>query len=253
MTIDISRPQIGRIYDYVLGGTFNHEADRRAAQAMMERMPAYPRWARQNRAFLASVGRRWAAEGRERVLDLGSGLPTQGHFNTHMPKALILFSDIDKLSVIQGQQLLAYTPDMAYVEADLREASALLEAAATYFGAERLLAVGAVGMIYFLSDEHLRTLMRRLHAFCAPGSVMALSWPTVPDTPEVRAATQVLVKQAGIDFYSRTAEQVAELIAPWRFLGAEEVVEFSADGPTIIERPDHPFHDTRVFGAFAEH
>jgi hypothetical protein len=46
MAIDDPHPQIGRIYDYVLGGTYNGEADRRAAEAMIARMPAYPRWAR---------------------------------------------------------------------------------------------------------------------------------------------------------------------------------------------------------------
>lgn len=57
MSADAARPQVGRIYDYVLGGTYNHEVDRRAAQVMVREMPAYPRWARQNRAFLAEVGR----------------------------------------------------------------------------------------------------------------------------------------------------------------------------------------------------
>ena len=146
MTIDISRPQIGRIYDYVLGGTFNHEADRKAARAMMELIPAYPRWARYNRAYLAHVGKRWAKEGRKRVLDLGSGLPTQGHFNEHMPDAAILFSDNDPLSVAQGQQLLAYTPDMAYCQGDLRHPDVLVAEAASFFGAERVLAVGCIGV-----------------------------------------------------------------------------------------------------------
>jgi hypothetical protein len=53
----------------------HHEADRRAAEATSALMPAYPRWAREDRAFLTYVGRLWARQGRTRVLDLGSGLP----------------------------------------------------------------------------------------------------------------------------------------------------------------------------------
>src|SRR5689334_34414 len=93
MNIDITRPQVGRIYDCVLGGTHNHEADRRAVEEIVKLVPTYPRWAWLNRTFLAEVGRRWAAEGRERVLDLGSGLPTQRHFNELLPGAKILFTD----------------------------------------------------------------------------------------------------------------------------------------------------------------
>jgi S-adenosyl methyltransferase len=78
VTIDLTRPHIGRVYDYVLGGTYNYEADRIAAREIIARIPSYPRMARLNRSFLGYVGQRWAVEGRTRVLDLGSGLPHAG-------------------------------------------------------------------------------------------------------------------------------------------------------------------------------
>src|SRR5262245_23126819 len=115
MSIDTSRPHISRIYDYVLGGTFNHEADRRVGDLMMERMPSYPRWARLTRSFLAEVGKLWASQGQTHILDLGSGLPTQGHFNSHLPGARILFVDHDAQTVAQGRQLLGESPGMEYV------------------------------------------------------------------------------------------------------------------------------------------
>src|SRR5262249_14375496 len=126
VTIDVTRPHIGRIYDYVLGGAYNYEADRIAAQQIIARVPAYPRWARLNRGFLGHVGRRWAAEGRRRVLDLGSGLPTQGHLNTSLPAARILFVDNDPLAAVQGRELLASSPDMSYLEADVRDVGRML-------------------------------------------------------------------------------------------------------------------------------
>jgi hypothetical protein len=253
MTTDISHPHIGRIYDYVLGGTFNHEADRRAAQAMMEVFPAYPRWARQNRAFLGHVGKRWAAEGRRRVLDLGSGLPTQGHFNEHLPGAAILFSDSDLLSVAQGQQLLAYTPDMAYCQADLRHPEALIAEASSFFGAERVLGVGCIGVVYFLDDDAVRALMQRLHAFCAPGSALALSLPVIPDNPEARAAIATAAEHAQIEFYSRTPEQLGALIAPWRPLETRPLADLLEDPGDEVVQPEHPMHRTAMFGVFAAH
>ncbi|APR79096.1 Hypothetical protein A7982_04443 [Minicystis rosea] len=252
MKIDINRPQIGRIYDYVLGGTYNYEADRRAAQEMIEVMPAYPRLAWQNRAFLADVGRRWAAEGRRRVLDLGSGLPTQGHFNEHMASAKILFTDFDPITVAQSQQLLAYTADMACSQVDLREPDALIEQAVGFFGEERALAVGAIGVVYFLADDELRRLMQRLHAFCAPGSVVALSFPEVPESEVLNTTVAALSESARIGLYVRSVEQISELIAPWRMTSIERLEERFSEGGPAITQPDHPMHRTKVRGAFAE-
>lgn len=248
MADDGARPHISRIYDYLLGGTHNHEADRRAAEGMIARMPAYPVWARANRDFLGRVGERWAAEGRARVLDLGSGLPTQGHFNTRLPGARILFADIDPETVSQGRRILGGAPGMTYVEADVRAPDALLAEAGAFFGGERDLAVGCIGLLYFLDDEQLRSLMGRLHAFCAPGSALALSFPAYdePLTEEVRAVIRELVGVARIDFFHRTAEQIAELVAPWRMATPERL-----DSPLSAElRAASPMNRMGVYGAF---
>ncbi len=259
MTIDITRPHIGRIYDYVLGGTQNYESDRLAAEAMVKLMPSYPRWARINRSFLAHVGRRWAKEGLDRVLDLGSGLPTQGHFNEHLPDAKILFSDFDPLTVAQAQHLLAYTPDMAYANIDLRDPDALVEQASTYFGADRPRAVGAIGVVYFLTDDELRSLMQRLHAFCAPGTVMALSFHHMPVGADTVAIDRVIAegqKHARINFFLRTPEQIAELILPWRLTVDKPIQDWLGEdentAPIPAIRPEDPLGQLILVGAFAE-
>ena len=255
MAIDITKPHIGRIYDYVLGGTHNFEADRRAAQEILALAPSYPRTARENRAFLAHVGRVWAAEGRTQVLDLGSGLPTQGHFNSCMPAAKILFSDVDPLTVAQARQTLAYSPDMAYLEVDLRDPEPLFAQAEEFFGSERVLAVGCIGIVYLLSDEHVRRLMERLHAFCAPGSVLALSSTTAHDgvVGSDRARLLREVSQfARIELFPRTPEQLAEVVAPWRITGSQPLADASPqDAPAV--RSDHPLDQFVLFGSFAVH
>jgi O-methyltransferase involved in polyketide biosynthesis len=250
MGTEATPPHISRIYDYLLGGTFNHEVDRRAADAMVERMPSYPRWARANRNFLGRVGDRWAAEGRTRILDLGSGLPTQGHFDARVPGARILFTDVDPLTVAQGRQLLAGAPGRAYVEADLRAPDALLAEAEAFFGAERDIAVGLIGVVYFLSDEEVRRLMGRLHAFCGPGSTLAVSFPAVRGGALTDALLEVIrdvVRIARIEFFHRTPEEIAALVAPWRFLSAE---------PLDVPRPGEAHRASSMdaldmFGAFA--
>ena len=255
MNIDITRPHVGRIYDYVLGGTQNYEADRRAAEAILEIVPAYPRWARLNRSFLSHVGARWAAEGFTSVLDLGSGLPTQGHFNEQLPGAKILFADFDPLTVAQGQQLLAYTPDMAYANVDIRSSEALFEHAAAFFGSERRIAVGLIGIAYFLSDDEIQRLMQRLHAFCAPGSVMALTFHHVPAGPDgelIRETLLASAKHAKIDYYLRTPEHMAEVLAPWRTVITQPVQGWIGDVDIPVLQPENPIHRTTFLGSFLE-
>ena len=256
MSVDISRPHIGRIYDYVLGGTYNYEADRRAAEAMIELMPAYPRWARLNRSFLNHVGKLWASQGRTRVLDLGSGLPTQGHFNTCLPDARILFADFDPLTVAQGQQILAYTSDMAYTEADVRQPEVLLAQAETFFEGERTLAVGCIGVLYFLSDEQLRHLMKALHDFCAPGSSLALSFPAMDGggvvTEEARVALEGAAKLARIEFFHRTPAEIAEVIKPWHMTTTVPLAGWLDDTLPPSDR-EHALRRVGMLGAFAEH
>jgi O-methyltransferase involved in polyketide biosynthesis len=260
MTIDISRPHIGRIYDYVLGGTQNYEADRIAAEGMMKLMPAYPRWARINRTFLGYVGRRWAAEGVKQILDLGSGLPTQGHFNERLPEAKILFSDFDPLTVAQAQQLLAYTPDMAYANIDLCDPEALIAQASEFFGADPPLAVGGIGVMYFLTDDEIRALMRRLHDYCPPGTVMALSFLHMPIGTDPALLERVITegkKHARINFFLRTAEHMAELIAPWRLTVSKPIQEWLDEREKALLPPvlgaEGVFAPLILVGAFAEH
>lgn len=219
MDIDKTRPQIGRIYDYVLGGHHNYEVDRAAAAQMLEVFPAYPRWARINRWFLQYVAEKWAEEGRKRVLDIASGLPTQGHFNDFLNEARVLFSDVDPLSVAYGEQLLKDRPNMRYVLADARSADPLLTQASEFFSGEHEVAIGAIGIAYFLEDDDLHRLLQALHDWSAPGSVLAVSFIAPVEgasTAMIDAINATGSRVAGIRIHPRTPAHFAEVAAPWR-------------------------------------
>lgn len=255
MAVEITKPHISRIYDYVLGGSHNHEPDRRAAAELTQLMPMYPRWARDNRAFLGHVGRLWAGQGRRRVLDLGSSLPTQGHFNACLPDARILFTDIDAQTVEQGRQVLAGSPDMAYAEVDVREPDRLTARAEAFFGDERVLAIGCIGVVYFFTDEQVRRLMTGLHAFCAPGSTLALSYGGTPGGVVEEDLAEILgelARVAGLRVYPRTPEHVAELIAPWRVTADEPFAHWLPEGEPRV-RGSHPMERLVFYGTLADH
>ena len=63
MAIDTTRPSIGRIYDFMLGGHHNYEVDREASAGLLKVFPTYPKWARINRWFLQYVAAQWAEQG----------------------------------------------------------------------------------------------------------------------------------------------------------------------------------------------
>jgi len=74
--VDVSRPSIARIYDYLLYGKDNFAVDPAAAEKPMESRLEPRRLALANRGFLLRAVRFLAQQGIAQYLDLGSGLPT---------------------------------------------------------------------------------------------------------------------------------------------------------------------------------
>jgi len=251
--IDPTRPSVGRIYDYALGGNHNFEVDRKAAESIIALFPAYPKMARLNRWFLQLIAEQWAAEGHARVLDMGSGLPTEGHFHECMPDARILYSDNDLLSVTYGQQILAHVPNARYVHADLCKPELLLAAMKQYFGDQRRLAIGCIGVAYFLPDEVLSHLAQLLHDWCAPGSVMALSHVGGNELPEV-AGIRERFEQANMKIYIRTPEQVRELFTPWQMHSSRDLAEWLGVEHALTEEDRFGTGvNAHMFGALLEY
>src|SRR5579872_3294222 len=60
---DASKPNVARVYDYLLGGKDNFAADRDAAQRLIEALPDAAAVARANRVFLAAAVRHVARAG----------------------------------------------------------------------------------------------------------------------------------------------------------------------------------------------
>jgi O-methyltransferase involved in polyketide biosynthesis len=216
MSVDITKPSTSRIYDYVLGGHHNFEIDRIAAQQILKVFPSYPRWARLNRWFLQMVAERWAAEGYRHVLDLGSGMPTQGHFHTAMPGAKVLYTDIDPMTVAYAKEVLGDSSSVVYEQTDLREPSPMLQAADRLFGGERKVAVGCIGISYFLDDAAMQRLAGALHAWAGTGSVMALSFVDGAMRTENNRQTSDLFKRNGSELFMRDEAAVRQVIAPWQ-------------------------------------
>ena len=129
--IDISVPSVARIYDYVLGGKENFESDRAAARGLLRTLPEAAQPARENRLFLRRAVRHLVAEaGIRQILDIGSGLPTEG--NVHEiaqaidPSVRVVYVDVDPIVLAHGRALLARSPNTTVVTGDVRDPEAVL-------------------------------------------------------------------------------------------------------------------------------
>src|SRR5438093_11721643 len=118
------------MYDYFLGGYHNFEIGRKAAEAAIAIYPDFALVMRANRAFLRRAVEYLVAQGVDQFLDIGSGIPTVG--NVHEvaqranPAARVVYVDIDPIAVAPSQAILQGTPNVAAIQADLREPQQIL-------------------------------------------------------------------------------------------------------------------------------
>ncbi len=250
--IDVTRPSNSRIYDYVLGGHHNFEVDRDAAQQLLQVFPSYPQWARLNRWFLQMVAEQWAASEHRCILDLGSGMPTQGYFHILAPDASVLYTDKDPVTVAFARHMIGENPAVAYLQADVRDMATILGAAERLFGGERRVAVGCIGIAYFIDDESLARMMQALHEWAAPGSVMALTQTRGDAVTENNQAAVDLFKRTGAEIFPRDAVAVRRLVAPWRVCECRPLATWLGV-EHLIEELHHEGTNAEMFGMLLEH
>jgi SAM-dependent methyltransferase len=253
MDIDTTKPNIGRIYDYVLGGHHNFEVDRIAAQDILKMFPSYPRWARLNRWFLQLMAERWNAEGFERVLDLGSGMPTQGHFHTIMPHARVLYTDNDPMTVAYASEVLGNNHRVRFMQVDILDTARLLAATEQHFGGERKIAIGSIGVAYFINDTNFARLMRVLHDWAAPGSALACSFPYGDlSNPRTREIMESFHRNSSAEVFMRDELTMSQLCSPWRVRELQPLARL-LDVEHLVEDTDRENVGAEMYGAILEH
>jgi S-adenosyl methyltransferase len=183
--LDTGYAHSARIYNYWLGGKDNFAADREAAEQAIAANPGIVTDVRASRAFLARAVHYLAAECSVRqFLDIGTGLPTAS--NTHevaqaaAPSARVVYADNDPIVLTHARALLTSTPEgaTAYLEADLRDAEGILQAAAQTLDFTQPIALMLLIILHMIPDGDdpygiVATLMRALPS----GSYLVLAHP----------------------------------------------------------------------------
>jgi len=183
LPFDTSVAHQARMYDYVLGGKDNYAADREAAEAWLEVDPEAAFTARANRAFLGRAVRFLAGDaGVRQFLDIGTGIPTAD--NTHQvaqaiaPESRVVYVDYDPIVLAHARALL--TSDAAgatdYIDADLRDTSAILRQAAGLLNFTKPVAVTLLAVLHAIpDDDDPHAIVATLMDAVPSGSYLAIS------------------------------------------------------------------------------
>jgi hypothetical protein len=218
---DSSKPNAGRIYDYVLGGNHNFEVDRQAAQRILQLIPSFPQLARLVRWFLGECTRRLSAEGLTHFIDFASGLPTVDHIHQVTPAGTkVIYSDIDPVTVAYGKEILKDNPDARFVVCNAEKPEDLLGSkdVSELFGNNRKVAIGFNGVAYFINNDNLAHAMKVLYDWAESGSRLFLC------DYGLEAVSTASAHREGVEMYAklgqpltlRSIDTLTRLIEPWR-------------------------------------
>ena len=158
--VDVTRPNVARIWNLLLGGKDHFSADRQAAATVLREMPSLPEATRLARRFQADAVRRLVADhGVQQFLDIGTGLPVAGAVHETAqwlaPATRVVYVDNDPQVLAHARALLRSSPEgvTAVVEADIREPETILARAAETLDLSRPVAVVMMMVLHFLGDE----------------------------------------------------------------------------------------------------
>lgn len=196
---DVSKPNVARVYDAMLGGKDNFAADREYVAGVLRFAPLAPLGAIANRHFLRRVVQYLVTEaGVTQFLDLGSGLPTQGNVSevAHQfnPQARVVHVDHDPVVYTHSKALLTDAETTEFILGDVRRPAEILTAPVVRSMIDFSQPVGLLlfAVLHHVEDsDHPERIMDEFRAAMPSGSHLAISSLRLPghDLPELRKVT----------------------------------------------------------------
>ena len=219
--LDVSSAHPARVWNYWLGGRDYFAADRAAGEQLNREFPHLARTAQAERAFLVRAVRFLAGPARIRqFLDIGAGLPAGG--NTHeiaqriAPDTGIVYADNDPAVLLHAKALLrmpllASTPEgvVSYVDADLRDVTAVLASSARTLDLARPVALIMLGVLGHIDDlGAARSITSQLMDALPSGSYLAIADGVAGSGP-ADDAQQRYNGAAALPYHLRRPDQLA--------------------------------------------
>ena len=237
-----ARANIARMYAHWLGGKDSFEADRAAADAIVERFPEVADVARANRAFLARAVRHVAQQGVSQFIDIGAGLPASPNVHEiareEQPDARVVYLDRDPVVLAHARALLAVDDNIAVIAGDVRDpARALADPAlARLIDAGEPVCVILGSVLHFLAADEADDAVAVFRRWMDPGSYLVISAGTSTGTdPELLRQLQAAYGDTA-PVTGRTADEITAWFDGF-CLARPGVVDVWAWRPDSIQRP----------------
>jgi S-adenosyl methyltransferase len=254
--LDITRPNVARVYDYFVGGKDNFAADREFADRALEMAPKAALAAQANREFLRRVVRYLVGEaGITQLLDIGSGLPTQGNVSevAHEinPAAHVVYVDNDPVVYLHSKALLSKAATADIVKADVRRPAEILTdpTVRSLIDFDRPVGLLLLAVLHHIEDhEDPAGIVAQLRDAMPAGSYLAISSLRMPgpEVPEFRAmairAEKLLAEGLGSGRW-REDKEILAWFGDWELLqpGLVPLLEWRPPTADPIER-DENYH-----------
>jgi SAM-dependent methyltransferase len=216
-SLDTSRPNVARVYDYWLGGKDNFEADRAQAEKLLAVFPGLRQLVRENRAFIVRAVSWVAGLGIEQFADLGAGLPTSP--STHEsaqatnPGARVIYVDNDPLVVAHADALLARdSGTVSAVNGDLNDPDALLASAGLLgvIDLDKPVCLILAAVLHLMDATRAAEVARAYTRALAPGSYVIISTARYDDPV---LAEQIMSGYTAGTYFNHSREEIAACFA----------------------------------------
>jgi hypothetical protein len=188
--LELDKPSVARIYDYILGGYHNFEIDRLMGEKLLEIYPDSRLVAQALRACLRRMVSFLVEQGIDQFLDIGSGIPTVGNVHSVVqqvnPAAHVVYVDIDCVAVAHSTAMLKDDPNATAICADAHYPDRILNHAEVkrLLDFSRPAAVLFLGMLqYIVDDDQAHNTVRTFRDALVPGSYIAISHGTRDSAP----------------------------------------------------------------------
>ncbi|MEV4318150.1 SAM-dependent methyltransferase [Actinocrispum sp. NPDC049592] len=239
---------IARVYDALLGGKDNYEADREARDQLAAQAPEISAVAMDNRLFMMRAARFLAGgAGIGQFIDFGPCLPIGENMHEVVQRlnreANVVYVGIDPLVIAHGRALLADNEQTHMVEIDWRHPENVLadDTLHKYIDFGQPVAIFQVATLNHVADEYEPArIMSVLIDALAPGSYVVFAHMLDPGEGHELHDVAARVQAAGLTGtigtgWFRTAEQLAAMTAGLEFVepGLVPVAEWWPDGPRV--------------------
>jgi hypothetical protein len=212
--LDTGIPQSARVYDFLLGGKDNYEADRAVGAALVAQAPALPVMVRAQRALLARLIRYLVVEaGIHQFLDIGTGIPAAD--NVHevaqglAPDSRVVYVDNDPIVLAHARALMRSSAggQTAFIQADIRDPEMILADPRlnAVLDTSAPIALLLVGIVHHLrEDDRPYEVVRRLVDWLPSGSHLAVVTPSADFDPPLMASIAGTAERSGIPYVPRS-------------------------------------------------